>query len=97
MGVLLKVNEISEYIEDYSTHFNGFKTTQDRKYFIHNIFRNLNDNLGFKTAYYSGSNQIVLTVNDKEVYNSDLDNYTVNSFKIFIHGLIEDYIKKRDK
>jgi hypothetical protein len=51
----------TEIIKRMKKQFNDFKTPQDRKYFVYEIFTYLRKDLGYTVEKFVGSNQVILT------------------------------------
>ena len=105
MTELLQLKDVKTYIKELKPQFNNFKTVQDRKYIIYQIFKyciNFNINHKFKLDKLYGSNQVILYYQYNPnliitLYNSDNDKYNIKDFEIKLESWINQYIMNRDK
>jgi hypothetical protein len=85
---------IKKYILHDKKVFNNFKTIQARKYYLYAILNKYflkgsdNYNKPFIIEKYKGSNQVILYENEKEIYNSETDNFKVNDFIDFVIEIV---------
>lgn len=73
------MSNVKYYVEASSKHFNHYERPIDRKYFVYDVFRYVDAR--HKIEKYIGSNQVILYLDNKEIYNSDLDTLNLDSFK----------------
>jgi len=103
MPVLLEHEDVDSFITEEFYHFNDAKTVQDRKYILYHLFSNVDKRIGYRVHRYIGSNQIILTkdyptsgeMSPADIYDSDEDDFTPESFLKWLTKLIHEFIDRR--
>lgn len=72
-AVITSRKDIENTLDINEKYFNGYKTTQDQKYFIWDFFRKIHhaSEKVIKVKKMYGSNQIIINFKGACVYNSD--------------------------
>lgn len=77
--------------------FNYFKTPQDRKYFVYEVFGFMKRELGYTVEKLIGSNQVILTkIEERTLYNSDSEGELADpqKFEQFILEELRSILRK---
>lgn len=94
-----KLQTVDKIIDNYKHGFNNFKNNIDRKYALYDFFGYFKPIYGFEVTKFIGSNQVILTKDNKQIYNSDNEGNLTNpeKFERFFEKLVFDLVLKGAK